>query len=198
MGLADDITDRTLDAHKAELAVRKASASGPISEEPHSRIDSQDTTLVLCKAIRTKGMAPKYYGLTNGGVNQAVIGMPTKAYIDVQLSLKEGEAPKQAFIHSMLHMKGTQIDCLVRESLAGGSNADDQLDFMQSKGAMAAEVLGLHKISTDVQPSNYIISNNGIMSAAMSAEKKSRLWTTCGSNSLNQLTATIQSSLRLM
>ncbi len=64
--------------------------------------------------------------------------MPTTAYRDVHLHLKKGEG---ACTDNMLLMTGT-VKWLVRNNLTGGSNADDQLEIMQSKSAKAAELLG--------------------------------------------------------
>ncbi len=165
MGLADDITDRALDAHKAELAVRRASASRltPGASQgkrlPRSHHDALRSNQDQGDGAKTL-WADEWRGEPNRhrNANQSLH----------RCTAEPGglrEAPKQALSHSRLHMRG-MINCLGRDKLAGGSNADDQLVLMQSKGAKAAELLGLHKIPTDMQPSNYIISYKRIMSAA--------------------------------
>ena len=55
----------------------------------------------------------------------------------------------------MLGMTWT-INALVRDNLAEGSSADEQLGFMQDKCAQAADLLGLHKKARQVQPRDYI------------------------------------------
>ena len=80
MGLADDITDRALHAHMADLKAAKGSDAEGSSEIP--RPQSRDSTKNLGQAVKQIGAAPKYSGLFNGGVNTAaaVTGMPTKQY----------------------------------------------------------------------------------------------------------------------
>ena len=70
----------------------------------------------------------------NGRVNRAATGMPIAKYRAVQLNLRPKEAAREAFTDSMLSMTGT-INCLVRDNLADGSTADDQLQFMQDQCA---------------------------------------------------------------
>ena len=53
------------------------------------------------------------------------------------------EAAREVFTDSMLGMTGT-IYALVRDNLADGCSADEQLEFMQDKCTQAAELLGLH------------------------------------------------------
>ena len=142
MGLADDITDRALQAHMADLKAAKEPSAEDAGEIP--RLKSRDSTKELGQAIKQMGAAPKYYGLFNGGVNTAVTSMPTKAYREIQVNLGPREAAREAFTDSMLGMTGT-INSLVRDNLAEGSTADGQLAFMQDKCAQAAELLGLHK-----------------------------------------------------
>ena len=137
--LADDITDRALQAHMADLEA-----------------------------------APNYYGLFNGGVNTAVTGMPTKVYRGTQVNLRPREAAREAFTDSMLGMTST-IRSLVRDKLAEGSNADEQLEFMQDKCAQAAELLGLHKKARQVQPRGYIAGNKRAMSIDLTARKQQKL-----------------------
>lgn len=176
MGLADDITDRALTAHMAELHAHKTpgntSADGPT--EPHKRIESRDTTKIMCQAVKEKGAHPRYYGLMNGGVNHAITGMMTKAYRDVQVNLRPKEAAREAFTDSMLHMTGT-INCLVRDNLQEGQSMDQQLEFMGSKCSQAAELLGLHARAKQVQPRDYIVGNKRIMAEALAADKRMRL-----------------------
>ena len=86
MGLADDITDRALDAHMASLQAAKSQSTEEVTEKPR-RLRSRDSTKEMGEAIKQTGANPKYYGLVNGGVNRAVTGMYTKAYRDVQVNL---------------------------------------------------------------------------------------------------------------
>ncbi|KAL3142413.1 hypothetical protein ABBQ38_002748 [Trebouxia sp. C0009 RCD-2024] len=153
MGLADDITDRALQAHMADLNAAKEASTGDGGEIP--RLKSRDSTKELGHIIKQTGAAPKYYGLVNGGVNTAVTGMPTNRYREVQVNLKPKEAAREAFTDSMLGMTGT-INALVREKLTEGSSIDEQLLFMQDKCSQAAELLGLHKKARQVQPGEYI------------------------------------------
>ena len=57
-------------------------------------------------------------------------------------------------------MAGT-VNALVRDNLADGSSADEQLEFMQDRG-FQAELLGLCKKARQVQPRDYIVSNKSI------------------------------------
>ncbi|KAK9864861.1 hypothetical protein WJX84_007949 [Apatococcus fuscideae] len=175
MGLADDITDRALAAHMADLDAREASDAKRETggEQPHKRIESRDTTKLMCQAVKEAGVPPKYFGLMNGGVNHAITGMPTKVYRGVQVNLQK-EAAREAFTESMLHMTGT-INCVVRDQLAEGGTVDDQLKFMREKCAAAAELLGLHKKAKEVVPREYIVGNKRVMSAALAADKRARL-----------------------
>ena len=68
LGLADDITDRALQAHMADLNAAKQSATQ--GEIP--RLKSRDSTKELGEAIKQTGALPKYHSLFNGGVNTAV------------------------------------------------------------------------------------------------------------------------------
>ena len=138
MGLADDITDRALQAHMADLRAAKESKAEDSGEIP--RLKSRDSTNELGSIIKQIGAPPKYYGLFNGGVNTAVTGLPTKQYREVQINLRPKEAAREAFTDNMLGMTGT-INALVRDNLAEGSSADEQLEFMQDKCAQAAELL---------------------------------------------------------
>ena len=92
----------------------------------------------------------------------------------MQINLRPKEAAKEAFIDSMLSMTGT-VNCLVRDNLADGNTADDQLHFMQDQCAKAAELLGLHKKARDVQTRKYIIGNKRVMSEDLAAQKRARL-----------------------
>jgi len=172
MGLADDITDRALQAHMADLKAAKGSSAEDAGEIP--RLKSRDSTKELGQAIRQIGAAPKYYGLFNGGVNTAVTGMPTRQYREVQVNLRPKEAAREAFTDSMLGMTGT-INALVRDNLTDGSSADEQLEFMQDKCAQAAELLGLHKKARQVQPREYIAGNKRVMCADLAARKQQKL-----------------------
>ena len=169
MGLADDITDRALQAHMANLKAAKESNAEDSGEIP--RLKSRDSTKELGRAIKQIGAAPKYYGLFHGGVNTAVTGMPTKQYRNIQVHLKPKEAAREAFTDSMLGMTGT-INALVRDNLTDGSSADEQLEFMQDKCAKAAELLGLHKKAKQVQPRGYIAGNKRVMSVDLAARKR--------------------------
>ena len=169
MGLADDITDRALQAHMADLRAAKGSDAEDSGEIP--RLKSRDSTKELGSMIKQIGAAPKYYGLFHGGVNTAVTGMPNKKYREVQINLKPKEAAREAFTDSMLGMTGT-INALVRDNLSDGSNADEQLEFMQDKCAQAAELLGLHKKAKQVQPRGYIAGNKRVMSIDLAARKR--------------------------
>ena len=124
--------------------------------------------------LKQAGAGPKYYGLFNGGVNTAVTGMPTKAHRNIQVNLKPREAAREAFTDSMLGMTGT-INALVRDNLAEGSSADEQLEFMQDKCAQAAELLGLHKKARQVQPRDYIAGNKRVMAQDLTAKKQQKL-----------------------
>ena len=172
MGLADDITDRALQAHMADLKAAKEPSAEDAGEIP--RLKSRDSTKELGQAIKQMGAAPKYYGLFNGGVNTAVTGMPTKAYREIQVNLRSREAAREAFTDSMLGMTGT-INSLVRDNLAEGSSADEQLEFMQDKCVQAAELLGLHKKARQVQPRDYIAGNKRVMSIDLTARKHQKL-----------------------
>ncbi len=176
MGLADDITDRALANHMAELDARDDSKGeqDAAAAPPHKRIESRDTTKAMCQAVKEAGLASKYYGLMNGGVNHAITGMANSIYRKVQENLLPKEAAREAFTDSMLHMTGT-INCVVRDQLAGGGTADDQLKFMRDNCAKAAELLGLHAKAKEKQPREYIVGNKRIMSAALAADKKARL-----------------------
>ena len=169
MGLADDITDRALQAHMADLKAAKESNAEDSGEIP--RLKSRDSTKELGRAIKQIGAAPKYYGLFHGSVNTAVTGMPTKQYRNIQVHLKPKEAAREAFTDSMLGMTGT-INALVRDNLTDGSSADEQLEFMQDKCAQAAELLGLHKKAKQVQPRGYIAGNKRVMSLDLAARKR--------------------------
>ena len=168
MGLADDITDRALQAHMADLKAAKDSSAEDFEAIP--RLKSRDSTKELGQAIKQIGAAPKYYGLFHGGVNTAVTGMPTKQYRNIQYHLRPKEA-REAFTDSMLGMTGT-INALVRDNLTDGSSADEQLEFMQDKCAKAAELLGLHKKAKQVQPRGYIAGNKRVMSLDSAARKR--------------------------
>lgn len=177
MGLADDITDRALATHMADIESRKASAANDDaagSGELHKRIESRDTTKVMCQAIKEAGVAPRYYGLMNGGVNQAITGMPTKDYRTVQVNLRPREAAREAFTDSMLHMSGT-INCVVRDNLAEGSDVDAELAFMKDKCAQAARLLGLHEKAKVVQPREHVVGNKRVMAAALACDKRARI-----------------------
>ena len=102
MGLADDITDRALQAHMADLRAAKESNAEDSGEIP--RLKSRDSTKELGSIIKQIGAAPKCYGLFNGGVNTAVTSMPTKKYREVQINLRLKEAAREAFTDSMLGM----------------------------------------------------------------------------------------------
>ena len=169
MGLADDITDRALQAHMADLKAAKESNAEDSGEIP--RLKSRDSTKELGRAIKQIGAAPKYYGLFHGGVNTAVTGMPTKQYRNIQVHLKPKEAAREAFTDSMLGMTGT-INALVRDNLTDGSSADEQLEFMQDKCVQAAELMGLHKKAKQVQPRGYIAGNKRVMSVDLAARKR--------------------------
>ena len=169
MGLADDITDRALQAHMADLKAAKGSNAEGSGEIP--RLKSRDSTKELGQAIKQIGAAPKYYGLFNGGVNTAVTGMPTRQYREVQINLRPKEAAREAFTDSMLGMTGT-INALVRDNLADGGSADEQLEFTQDKCAQAAGLLGLHKRARQVQPREYIAGNKRVMAVDLTVRKR--------------------------
>ena len=79
MGLADDITDRALQAHMADLKAAKGSDAEGSSGIPSPQ--SRDSTKNLGQAVKQIGAAPKYSGLFNGSVKAAAVtGMPTKQY----------------------------------------------------------------------------------------------------------------------
>ena len=59
----------------------------------------------------------------------------------------------------------------MRDNLAEGSSADNQLEFMQDKCAQAAELLGLHKKARQVQPRVYIAGNKRVMAQDLTAQK---------------------------
>ena len=174
MGLADDITDRALQAHMADMKAAKKPSAEDVGEIP--RLKSRDSTKELGHIIKQIGAAPKYYGLFNGGVNTAVTGMPTKAYVyrQIQVNLGPREAAREAFTDSMLGMTRT-INALVRDNLAEGHSADEQFEFMQDNCARAAELLGLHKKAKQVQPRHYIAGNKRVMSVDLTARKWQKL-----------------------
>lgn len=172
MGLADDITDRALQAHMADLRAAKNANKDDTGEIP--RLKSRDSTKELGSIIKQIGAPPKYFGLFHGGVNTAVTGMPTKKYREVQINLRPKEAAREAFTDSMLSMTGT-INALVRDNLTEGSSADEQLEFMQDKCAQAAQLLGLHTKARQVQPREYIAGNKRVMSVDLVAQKRARL-----------------------
>ena len=95
------------------------------------------------------GAARKYYGLFNGGVNTC-LPRHTERYKSI---LGPGKLQE-----SMLGMTGT-VNSLVRDNLAEGSSADEQLD----------------KKARQVQPRDYIAGNKRVMSIDLTARKQQRL-----------------------
>ena len=95
-------------------------------------------------------------------MNKAVTGMDTRNYRGVQFNLNKNEAAREAFTNSMLGFLGT-VNCLVRDNLIGGGDANGQLTFMHRKCATAASILGLHEIAKVVQPRSHIASNKQVM-----------------------------------
>ena len=174
MGLADDITDRALDAHLAELRTE------PVNNQPqeesmvdHKRIKSRDSTKTLGEALKQAGARREHYGKTHGGINQAIVGMPTAAYRQIQVNLKNKEV-RNAFTESMLGMSAT-VNCLVRDNLNAGKTLDDQLLFVNDSCKKAAELLGLHQTALEVQPKSYIEGNKQVMAQQRTADKRARL-----------------------
>ena len=130
MGLADDITDRALDAHLADLRTKPATKqTQEANVEDHKRIKSRDGTKSLGDALKEAGAKREDDGKTHGGINQAIVGMPTTAYRQIQVNLKNKEV-RNAFTESMLGMSAT-VMCLVRNNLSAGKTLDDQLLFVK-------------------------------------------------------------------
>lgn len=86
MGLADDITDRALQAHMADLIAAKEPSAEDGGDIPRPKY--RDITKELGHVIKQIGAAPKYHRLFMfmGGVNTAVKGMPTKTYRRIQVT----------------------------------------------------------------------------------------------------------------
>ena len=57
-------------------------------------------------------------------------------------------------------------------NLTDGSSADKQPGFMQDKCVRAAELLGLHKKTLQVQPREYIAGNKRLMSVELIPRKR--------------------------
>lgn len=175
MGLADDITDRAWDN-----AVRDAQGASeqpqPAEEgaELHKRIKSRDSTKVLGAALKEKGAHKACYGVMNGGVNQAVAGMPTKVYRQVQVNLKPKEAAREAFTECMLGMTSL-VNTKVANNLGAGKDLPSQVLFIKEQCAKAAELLGLHEEAQVVQERGHIDSNKRLMAEALTADKRARL-----------------------
>lgn len=55
------------------------------------------------------------------------------------------EAAREAVTDSMLGMAGT-VNALVRDNLANGSSADEQLEFMQDRGFQAGLLVYARKL----------------------------------------------------
>lgn len=175
MGLADDITDRAWDN-----AVRDAQGASeqpqPAEEgaELHKRIKSRDSTKVLGAALKENGAHKACYGVMNGGVNQAVVGMPTKVYRQVQVNLKPKEAAREAFTECMLGMTSL-VNTKVANNLGAGKDLPSQVLFIKEQCAKAAELLGLHEEAQVVQERGHINSNKRLMAQALTADKRVRL-----------------------
>ncbi|KAK9827066.1 hypothetical protein WJX74_005350 [Apatococcus lobatus] len=175
MGLADDITDRAWDN-----AVRDAQGASerpqPAEEgtELHKRIKSRDSTKALGAALKEKGVHQACYGYMNGGVNQAVAGMPTKIYRQVQVNLKPKEAAREAFTECMLGMTSL-VNTKVANNLGEGKTLPSQVLFIKERCAKAAELLGLHEEAKVVQERRHINSNKRLMAEALTADKRARL-----------------------
>ena len=65
--------------------------------------------------------------------------------------------------------------CLVRDNLNAGKTLDDQLLFVNDSCKKAAELLGLHKTSLEVQPKSYIEGNKQVMAQQRAADNRARL-----------------------
>ena len=169
LSLRERERERALQAHMADLNAARELSAEDAGDIP--RLKSRDSTKELGQVIKEIGAAPKYYGLFNGSVSTAVTGMPTKAYREVQVNLKPREAAREAFTDSMLGMTGT-INAQVRDNLAEGSSADEQLEFRHDKCTQAAELLGLHKKARQVQPREHIAGNKRLMSLDLGANRR--------------------------
>ena len=142
--------------------------------EDHKRIKSRDGTKSLGDALKAEaGARREDYGKTHGGINQAIVGMPTAAYRHVQVNLDNKEV-RNAFTESMLGMSAT-VMCLVRDNLTAGKTLDDQLLFVNDGCKKAAELLGLHQAALQVQPKSYIEGNKQVMAQQRAADKRARL-----------------------
>ena len=133
------ITDRALQSHKADKRAAKKTNTEDGGEIP--RLKSRDSTKELGCISKQIGAAPKYYGLLNGGVNTSGDMHAYQAIREVQINLRPKEASRDAFTNSILGMTGT-VNTLVRDNLAEGSSADEQLQFMQDKCAHSSRVGG--------------------------------------------------------
>lgn len=176
MGLADDITDRAWEA-----AVRDASRGDgqqqAADEEPgelHKRIKSRDSTKALGAVLKERGADKACYGVINGGVNQAVAGIPTNTYRGVQVNLKRKEAAREAFTECMLGMTSV-VNTKVANNLGAGKDLASQVLFVRNQCSQAAELLGLHDEARIVQGREHIVSNKRLMAAALTADKRAKL-----------------------
>ena len=176
MGLADDITDRALEAHLTELKRGRQTKQPEEEAEKDKRIKSRDSTKMLGDALKQAGARLHHYGKTHGGINQAIVGMPTAAYRRIQVNLDNG-TPRNAFTESMLGMSAT-VMCLVRDNLDAGKTPDDQLLFVDDNCKKAAQLLGLHEQALVIQPRSYIEGNKEVMARQLAADKRERLCAT--------------------
>lgn len=176
LGLADDITDRAW-----ERAVNEASNATTQQKEEtievtelHKRIRSRDSTKILGAALKQKGAKKATYGVMNGGVHQAVTGMHTKVYRNLQTNLKSKEAAREAFTECMLGMTSL-VNMKVAGNLAAGKELHSQVTFIHEKCSQAAELLGLHEEARVVQERSHIDTNKHIMAAVLMADKRAQL-----------------------
>ena len=181
MGLADDITDRAWDAAVSDARSNKQhekqaghNASTDGETELHKRIKSRDSTKALGAALKDMGADQNCYGVMNGGVNQAVAGMPTKTYRKVQINLRPKEAAREAFTECMLGMTSL-VNTKVAKNLLAGKDLRSQVAFIKDRCTQAAQLLGLHEEAAIVQERSHIASNKRLMADALAADKRAKL-----------------------
>lgn len=112
IGLADNITDRALQAHMADLNAAKEASTGNVGEIPGSNPETAPRNWV--RSSSRQAHHPSTTG-SSVGSQHAVTGMPTETYRQVQFNLQPKEAAREAFSDSMLGMTGT-IDAVVHDN----------------------------------------------------------------------------------
>lgn len=84
----------------------------------------------------------------------------------------QNEAPPEQRLRKL---QESGLNALVRDNLADGGSANEQLELMQDKCAQAAELLGLHKRVRQVQLREYIAGNKRVMASDLTVRKQQRL-----------------------